>query len=208
MKPEHKFFERQLTNDLDSLYDFLDDISDKIVDENLLNVPDSVLVKFNKVNGAPTQLGTYYNVFSFDHPGIASLKDALKSMVAEAAEYYSVSPETKFYLTGWFNLDFPTVDKNFGVNPLRDSRFFHDHMNGEGAPVFHGYYCVNAEPSVTYYDIDKTGNIFENVNKNNRAILSETGHPHGRDDWFEDKPRITIAYDITPHNFGGLWIDL
>jgi len=208
MKPAHRFFDRHLSNDLDSLYNFLDNIADRIVDENLLDVPDSVLSSFNKVNGAPTQLGTYYNVFSFDHPGISALKDAVKSMMADAVEYYSIDPDTKFYLTGWFNLDFPTENKEFGVNPLRDSRFFHDHMNGEGSPVFHGYYCVNAEPSITYYDIDKSGKIFENINKNNRAILSETGHPHGRDDWFLDKPRITIAYDVTPHNFGGLWIEL
>ena len=60
----------------------------------------------------------------------------------------------------------------------------------------HGYYCVNAEPSVTYYNIDKKDVIFENVNINNRAILSETSHPHMKGKWSEDKPRITIAYDI------------
>jgi hypothetical protein len=79
-----------------------------------------------------------------------------------------------------------------------------------GAPIFHGYYCVNAEPSITYYKIN--GNdLFENHNKNNRAIVSETGHPHGRDDWYEDKPRITIAYDIAPKNshvVTDLWISL
>ena len=68
-----------------------------------------------------------------------------------------------------------------------------------GAPWFHGYYCVNAEPSSTFYQINgDESNVFENINKNNRAILSETGHPHGRDDWFQEKPRITIAYDISP----------
>ena len=81
-------------------------------------------------------------------------------------------------------------------------------MGGEGSPVFHGYYCINAEPSKTFYNINRSGQIFENINKNNRAILSETGHPHGRDDWFEEKPRVTIAYDVTPNFFGGTWIAL
>ena len=38
---------------------------------------------------------------------------------------------------------------------------FHDKV---GAPHFHGYYCVNAEPSITYYNIND--NIVENHNKN------------------------------------------
>lgn len=208
LKPGHRFFDRYLENDLDSLNDYLADLLDKILDENIFDVPDDILANFNKINGAPTQLGKYYNIFRLDHPGIHALHSAVRDMTKEAVEYYGINPDTKFYLTGWFNLDFATENKDFGVNPLRDSKFFHDHMNGEGAPVFHGYYCVNAEPSVTYYDINKTGTIFENVNFNNRAILSETGHPHGRDDWFSEKPRITIAYDVTPNSFGGLWVDL
>jgi len=207
-KPSHRFFERVLDNDLDSLNDYLTDLLDKILEDNIFDVPSDVISSFNKINGAPTQLGKYYNIFKLDHPGIHALKDAIKEMMSEASDHYSIDKGTQFYLSGWFNLDFATENKDFGVNPLKNSMFFHDHMNGEGSPVFHGYYCVNAEPSITYYDINKSGNIFENINKNNRAILSETGHPHGRDDWFSEKPRITIAYDVTPHNFGGLWIEL
>lgn len=208
IKPTHRFFERQLDNDLEDLYSFLDKKLDDILISNIFDIPAEELSKFNRINGAPTQLGQYYNIFTFDHPGIKSLHQAISSMMNEAKEYYGLNEDIKFYLSGWFNLDYKTENVNYGVSPIRDPKFFHDHMNGEGSPVFHGYYCVNAEPSITYYDIDKSGNIFENINKNNRAILSETGHPHGRDDWFEDKPRVTIAYDVTPYSFGGLWIEL
>jgi len=207
-KPNHKFFEAYLDNDLEDFYDYLDNLLSKFIDENILNIPAEELLAFSKETGAPTQLGKYYNIFSFEYPGIQKLQDSIRQMVREASEYYGVDKGTKFYLNGWFNLDLKTEDANFGVNPLKNQTFFHDHMEGQGSPVFHGYYCINAEPSKTFYDIDKSGKIFENINKNNRAILSETGHPHGRDDWFEEKPRITIAYDVTPNFFGGTWIEL
>jgi hypothetical protein len=38
----------------------------------------------------------------------------------------------------------------------------------------------------------------DNINKDNRAILSETGHPHAMADWDWEGPRITIAYDVVP----------
>lgn len=207
-KPSHKFFDAYLDNNLEDFYHYLDDLLFKFLEENILNIPAEELLTFSKETGAPTQLGKYYNIFSFEYPGIKKLKDSIGQMLNQAKEYYKIDKDTKFYINGWFNLDPKTQNADFGVNPLKNKMFFHDHAGGTGSPVFHGYYCINAEPSKTFYDIDRSGQIFENINKNNRAILSETGHPHGRDDWFEEKPRITIAYDVTPNFFGGNWIEL
>jgi len=214
MKKPHKFFDRHLDNDLDDLYNYLTLIHKDILYKNIFNVPENIISKFNEENGAPTQLGDYYNIFDLNHSGIKSLKNALHEMAIEACEYYGYNfEEQKYLIHGWFNLDYRSVINM--VSPIKKSEHFHDHSGGHGMPFLHGYYCVNAEPSSTFYQIDKDNNkIFENVNKNNRAIVSETGHPHGRDDWFEDKPRITIAYDITPiknlgKNGGGvLWMTL
>lgn len=207
LKPPHKFFERYLDNDLEDLYNYLENKLDEMLSGNL-GIPDDILSRYTKYTGAATQLGQNYNVFLFDHPGILALQEGLRSAIAEAVDYYDLSKDLKFKLRGWFNFD-QKADSSGSVNPTKDSVFFHDHMGGEGAPVFHGYYCVHAEPSITFYDIDRKGNIFENINKNNRLILSETGHPHGRDDWHDDKPRITVAYDISPNqHMGGDWIDL
>ena len=151
-----------------------------------------------------------YNVFNLDHPGIQELHKGLKNAVMEASEYYGFNFEEQNYIVhGWFNLDYATQGANV-VSPLKKNDHFHDHMGGEGAPVFHGYYCVYAEPSITYYKINNTEPIFENINKNNRLIVSETGHPHGRDDWYDEKPRITIAYDIMPKGNDDIvnWITL
>lgn len=196
-KKPHKFFERFLDNDLEELYEYLEDKQQDILDGKIPTIPAEELAKYDEHNGATTQLGMFYNVFDFDHEGIAKLKSALADAVREANEYYGENFEENDYrIHGWYNMDPKTQGKN-GVNPLKNDVFFHDHMGGEGTPVFHGYYCVNAEPSITYYKIDGV-TPFENHNQNNRAIVSETGHPHGRDDWFENKPRITIAYDIIP----------
>jgi hypothetical protein len=209
MKPPHKFFDRFLDNNLDEMYTYLEMKQDELLAGTLTEIPREELSKYNKDNGAATQLGKYYNIFNFTHPSVQALKSALRDIMIEASEYYGLDFEAnKFAIKGWFNYDPKTIGTS-GVNPLKNERFFHDHMGGEGAPVFHGYYCVNAEPSSTFYKINGV-DAFENINKNNRAIVSETGHPHGRDDWYQDKPRITIAYDIAPavDGLGNGWIEL
>lgn len=196
-KPNHKFFDKVLDNDLNLLYDYLYSRAEDLVAGKIGNIPNNILSKFDISNGPATQLGEYYNIFTWEHDGIVALKDALRDVVIEACDYYGIDFEQEnYYINGWFNLDFASPEnKEYGVSPLKDPGHYHDHAGGTGAPVFHGYYCVNAEPSSTFYKINRLDD-FENINKNNRLILSETGHPHGRDDWYEEKPRITIAYDI------------
>ena len=110
-------------------------------------------------------------------------------MTIEACDHYGLKFDLEqFMVQGWFNI-------NYNKKGKLD---WHEH-GGNGAPHFHGYYCVNAEPSTTHYRVfDKE---IENINKNNRAILSETGHPHAMADWDWDGPRITIAYDVIPLRF-------
>lgn len=196
-KPPQKFFDRFIDNDLDDLYEYLYSKAEDLVAGKIGNIPEDKLSNFSMQNGAPTQLGDFYNIFTWDHPAISKLKAALADAVKEASDYYGIDYDAEnYYINGWFNLDFKTENADYGVSPLKHPQHYHDHAGGTGAPVFHGYYCVNAEPSSTFYRIDRGDEVFENINKNNRLVVSETGHPHGRDDWFEDKPRITIAYDI------------
>jgi len=204
MKKPHKFFDIYPDNDLDSLFQYLTQLNEKIIKDNICGVPNDLFLKHKDNPGVATMFGIeHYNIFTFTHPGIHKLYKSLAILAKEACGYYDIDFEKQqYFIHGWFNLDHKTIntkDKVGGVNPLKNPHHFHDHSGGMGSPWFHGYYCVNAEPSSTFYKIDSDDNkIFENINKNDRAILSETGHPHGRDDWFEDKPRITIAYDISP----------
>jgi hypothetical protein len=208
-KKPHRFFERFINNDLEELQLYLADKQKEILAGKISSIPQDKLANFTDQNGPATQLGSYYNIFDFDHRAIKALKNALKDcMINDICEYYGIDYNSKDYMIhGWFNLDYKT--EGGGVSPLDHPEHFHDHMGGEGAPTFHGYYCVNAEPSSTWYKIDGE-TLFENVNTNNRAIISETGHPHGRDDWYKQRSRITIAYDIAPSDSGvsDQWVKL
>jgi hypothetical protein len=195
-KPQHKFFEKFLDNNLEELSKFL---SQKAYDLEHGLVPNVSLEDYKKLNGvAPTtNLGPKYNIFQFHYQDLYKLLIEVRSMVKEACEYYSIDFDSQQYMIqGWFNFD--NYEK---PEPLPD-RFLHDHLGGSGVPDFHGYYCVAAEPSYTKYKLGgmENGEYFLNINKNNRAILSETGHPHGISHWDQPFKRITIAYDICPLN--------
>jgi hypothetical protein len=213
---EHKFFKKELNNDLSIVREYLDSklddmLSGKLFDINL-SAPavgnpgwdSSSKEPWTRFNGAPTQLGNKYNLLADNVEWTNNLKGALKEMTAEACEYYGIDFDSQdYYATAWFNYD-------YGIHKY-DSKYMHDHSGGNGVPDFHGYYSVDAEPSLTHYHISKDiNNAKSNINKNNLAILSETGHPHARGDWDEDRPRITVAYDILPFdsNRGGNFVKL
>jgi hypothetical protein len=192
MKPPHKFFERFLDNDLDSLYNYLYKLNEDMKEGNFPGITKKEAM-FSGVGTSTVYGSSRYNILTFDHPGLKNLHKAIYEMSEEACNYYGYDFNSQeYYIESWFNFDTKENDKHYVFNKQQ----MHEHLGGTGFPLTHGYYCVNAEPSVTYYNIDKKGVIFENVNINNRAILSETSHPHVKGKWSEEKPRITIAYDI------------
>lgn len=183
----HKFFERILDNNLTVLAAELQDRYSKIEQAKLIGVsPVGDQEAWKSSNSVSTMKWRQYNVFQFHSTGIYNLYKSIRSMVLEACEYYDLDFEKEqFMVQGWFNITYS------GKGKLD----WHDH-GPFGAPNFHGYYSVNAEPSVTHYRVfDKD---IENHNINNRAILSEMGHPHAMADWDWDGPRITVAYDVIP----------
>ena len=188
---EHKFFERHLDNDLDNLSEFLSE-KYKLINEASLRGVNGIGEddKYWMESGSlSTVKWREYNVFQLYHPAIHNLYNALSDTVKEACEYYGLDfYSERYYVQGWFNINHSNTGK----------LDWHDH-GGPFAPHFHGYYCINAEPSITHYRInDGSGRVVDNVNKNNRMIISEMGHPHAQADWDWDGPRITVAYDIVP----------
>mgnify|MGYP006267262831 CR=1 FL=1 len=183
----HKFFERTLNNDLIKLALELQDRYRKIERAEVIGVTE---VKENEIwqssNSVSTMKWREYNVFQFHIDGLYNLYKSVSEMVKEACEYYQIDFDSQRYMIqGWFNINYAKKGK----------LDWHDH-GPDGAPNFHGYYCVKAEPSITYYKV--FDNNVENHNINNRAVLSEMGHPHAQGDWDWDGPRITVAYDIIP----------
>lgn len=196
---EHKIFEKMLDIDLDQLQSYLiikyhQMLSNTLPEENELN--DLLVKKYNLSNNISGQLNQKYNVFKFENDDIKKIYNELKLCVKEACSYYGYNFDDMDYMVrGWFNYESKT--DQFSHNPLANSRLYHDHLGGHPAPDFHGYYCVNAEPSSTYYKISDDL-IYENKNINNRMIVAENGFPHSRGDWKKEECRITIAYDIVP----------
>jgi hypothetical protein len=184
---EHKFFDRILDNDLSNLSNELIDRYHKIEQAKIIGVSK---VGDNEYwassNSVSTMKWQQYNVFQFHIPEIYNLYLSISEMVKEACDYYEIDfNEQKFMLQGWFN-----------INETKKGKLdWHDH-GPSGAPNFHGYYCVSAEPSQTHYRVFDKDVV--NHNKNNRAILSEMGHYHAMADWDWEGPRITVAYDIIP----------
>lgn len=183
----HKFFDRILNNDLNKLSLELQDRYRKIETAEVLGVTkvtDNEIWKSS--NSVSTMKWREYNVFQFHIDGIYELYKNVSSMVKEACEYYEINfEEQRFMIQGWFNINYTKKGK----------LDWHDH-GPFGAPNFHGYYCVKAEPSVTYYKVFDKETVNQNID--NRAVLSEMGHPHAQADWDWEGARITVAYDVIP----------
>ena len=184
---EHKFFERYLDNDLGKLAEFLQNQYFNMENLNLTGITKvTERDQWLSSDSVSTIKWREYNVFQFYHPSIHKLYKNLVEMVKEACEYYEVDFEKQQYMIqGWFNINYNDKGK----------LDWHDH-GGPYAPYFHGYYCVKAEPSTTYYKV--FGKEVDNHNKDNRLIISEMGHPHAMGSWDWEGPRVTIAYDIVP----------
>ena len=183
----HKFFERFLDNDLQELTAELQDRYQKIQEAKVAGVtPVGDNEFWQQSNSVSTMKWRQYNVFQFHSSGLYKLYASISDMVKEACQYYEINFEDQeFMMQGWFNINHAKAGK----------LDWHDH-GPDGAPNFHGYYCVSAEPSITHYRVFNKD--VENHNVNNRAILSEMGHPHAQADWDWEGPRITVAYDIIP----------
>jgi hypothetical protein len=188
MTKEHVFFERFLNNDLDKLKDFLLKTYDEMENQQIVGVtpldPKSDL--WVKSQSFSTIKWREYNVFQFYNAELHNVYTNLSELVHEACDYYKIDfKKQNFYAQGWFNVNFTKKGK----------LDWHDH-GPYPAPRFHGYYSINAEPSITHYKIN--GEDFDNHNVNNRMILSEMTHPHAMADWDWEGPRITLAYDVLP----------
>ena len=185
-KIPQRFFERHLDNNLKELEKFLIEQYKRIEAGELIKGKLNENTPWDSSGSQTTINWNKYNAFQFYIPETYKLFEAVREMTVEACNYYGLDfKKEKFMAQSWFNVNYNHIGK----------LDWHEH-GGSGAPYFHGYYCVNAEPSVTHYKV--FNKEVENHNKNNRAILSETGHPHAMGDWSWEGPRITMAYDVIP----------
>lgn len=93
--------------------------------------------------------------------------------------------DKKYYLGSWLNY----YKKN-------NSFPWHEHNDWE----WHGFVCIDSEGSHTTYKLPD-GQVVDIPNENGLLVISKTKDaPHRTWPWpHEDKPRITMAFDIGLH---------
>ena len=189
---EHKFFSGDLDINLDSMLDDMRMVELEIMSGKAPQITPELLESMHG-SLSTTSLSRYYNVFAMPTLSFYKLYLGLRDKMREVSDHYGLDFEKqRFYISGWINMD-TKDDPNF-----LEGAFFHEHYGGTGAPDFHGYFSVNAEPSRTLYKVDAGEEVTYIENKNNRFLISETGHPHTRGFWEQDFTRATLAYDIIP----------
>lgn len=190
-KKPQKFFERHLDNDLGYMASALKREYDRIANCEMIGITphDNDKDIFTYTKSVSTHKSREYNAFQMYYPFMHDLLSAVVDMTREACEYYEIDYNSEqWYAAAWFNIN--STEKGTGLG-------WHDHIDPNiKVPAFHGYYCVNAEPSETHYRINEAPVV--NQNKNNRAVLSLMGFPHAMGPWTWPGERITIAYDVVP----------
>jgi hypothetical protein len=193
MKKDHRFFKKTVGNNLADMSAFSKEVNDNIKNRTGYDMKDAWLVPVGDINHnvAMDSWHITYNIFEYENEGIQNIKKAIKDLIIEACDYYGIDPkEQKYMLKGHLNY-------YAGPKEMNWEKIAWDN-HGDDPFEFHGYYCINAEPSVTYYQI--LGNIVENENKNDLALLSQNGYHHSVGAWLSKDVRITIGYNVFPLN--------
>lgn len=134
-------------------------------------------------DSAPTSTKVYdkYNLFTFSSPEIQRLYWAMRDKIR------AVVGDRIYVMQAWLNVF--TAGQSLG-------KHFHWLPEFE---AYHGYFCVNAEPSTTTYWLPN-GEVQEIVNVNNSLVISKSdGDFHKTSTWENpNAKRITIAFDVVP----------
>lgn len=137
-----------------------------------------------------------YNPFTFGLRPFADIYWNLNRMfyqnpqVREAGESY--------YIHGWFNV-YTKRENDKGYDHIP----FHKHIEEIHPHIYHGFYCANVEPSTTTYrvgpEVPESEYVVHN-DYNDMLIYSASGYEHASSPWMEEKPRVTVAFDLFPES--------
>lgn len=132
-----------------------------------------------------TKLYEAYNIFLIHYEELTELYEKIVNYFKEK----NSNTFKEYAIAGW-------------VNVFPKGKFLDWHTHGVEKKVFdgrwHGYFCVNGEPSKTLYAENDTGKLIETIeNKNGWLVMSPGGMLHRVTPWKDSRePRITIAFDI------------
>lgn len=145
----------------------------------------------NNITYDPSYFLEDHNIFTFPMEELHEIFSNIKKSLVMACEENDIDiKKQQYYIHGWLNY-FPG---KMHQSKEYEDLYWHDH--GDNLNEFHGYYAVNAEPSITHYRTN--GEKLDRENKNGRLVLARTGVDHAVGKWNFDTPRISIAYNLFP----------
>lgn len=192
---DHKFFERTLRPNESPVKEFADEWYQYL--KNKHPGMGKALNYLEDTDGsAMMEFILSENVLGHYHPIANEILSEVRELTIEACEYYGIDyKKEKYYIHAWLNY-------------AKGPRIVHDDQiklddHGWNPKHFHGYYAINAEPSITFYELDEEykehpSGLYPLENKNGRVLLSLNGYQHGVGTWPKDEFRITLAYNIMP----------
>jgi hypothetical protein len=135
-----------------------------------------------------TNLYQQYNYLMYPFPGLHELYNSIKETF-----HLINTKNTNFYIQCWLNF-------------YRKGEFidWHGHWH-QDFQSWHGFYCVDVEPEsyTTYRVFDRVEGEDDIIipSKDNLLVITRSGdNSHRSSEWNNDKPRITVAFDIVPSN--------
>jgi hypothetical protein len=131
-----------------------------------------------------TQVYTKYNLLMYPLYGFHDLYEGIRKTFRTIAQ-----TDEPHYIQCWLN-----------VYNKGDYIQWHHHFPPT-AYSWHGFFCVDTEPgSYTSYKVPHLDHITDIPSEDNLLVISRSaGDEHKSSEWpFEDRPRITIAFDILP----------
>ena len=136
-----------------------------------------------KLAPSTTQGFEHYNLLMYGFEGFHSLYFEIQKLFRQCNQ-----GNENYYIQCWLNI----YEKGSFVN-------WHDHYPPK-CNTWHGFFCVDCEPSKTTYQLSGESDTVDIISENNLLVLSKSnGDRHRTWPWeYSDRDRITIAFDIVP----------
>lgn len=130
-----------------------------------------------------TSLYESYNLLMYTFPQFHELYEEIRNLFRSVCTY-----EERYYIQCWVNF--------YKKGDFID---WHHHWPPQDN-AWHGFFCVDCEPSKTTYRIPNVEYEVDVPSENNLLVLSRSGGDMHRTWPWEDenRDRITIAFDIVP----------
>lgn len=133
-----------------------------------------------------TKVHEQYNLLMYNFEEFHPLYIQIQNILRQLDDSYH-----HYYIQCWINI--------FKKGEFID---WHEHYP-PSHNSWHGFYCVNTEPSKTSYKLPNVEECIDIDSKDNMLVISRSnGDWHRTWPWeFSDRDRITIAFDIVPREY-------